>query len=1189
MDGPFGLAGGINPIVPPAQPSPPGLSISTSAFTPLAGLSLLGTGGTGVYRADGSTLNLTGNVFSIASGGVGTTQLAASGVTYAKMQNEATVTLLGNPTGSPAAPSEITLGAGLSFSGSTLKATGPAADPLTTKGDLWSWSSTDARVPVGTNGKILIADSAQTAGVGYSTIALDAGSHLIHNVTDPAVAQDAATKNYVDLAVAALAPKNDVQAATTTGLAAYTYNNVATPPSGVGATITLTVAAVLVLDGYTPALGDRLLIKNETGGNAPYNGIYTLTTVGVLGVTNAVLTRSLDFDAPGDGINGALVAVLNGTVNATTLWLCSTAGSINFGTTNITWAKFTGTTYSADGTTLTLTGTTFSIAAGGVGTTQIAANAVTYAKMQQVTNNRLLGNTSGGTANVAEIALPLVVANGGTAVTSVTTAPAATAWAGWDANSNLSANNLIEGYATTVTSSTPVTLAVGSAYQQYFTGSTAQTLNLPVANTLVLGQQFQVINNSSAVVTVKSSGGNTVLAQSAATIATYTCILASGTGTASWSVSYTSTAAVGTVTSVIAGTGLSGGTITGTGTISLTNPVAVNLGGTGLAALTAHTLLIGNGTGNVTLSAVGATNTVLHGNTGADPTYSAVVEADITLADNTTNNVTSTAHGFAPKSPGDATKFLNGAATPTWTVPAFSIDGLSQQQIGLTDELPFYSENTAANQKTTTALLAGICNPMICDFRLSAQPSVAVPATDQTSVGTLWMVPYFDDGSSDQGYSTYPYPAAPTVHNNTSAKGTAGFTLTAPTITAGDTLLIFIVSASAPTLPTGFTLAKNQGDLYYYIKTPATGSEGNVTVSTAGAAYYFSISNADSYQINSILFSFGNISASNSYIAFAPNPASSATNYLQFVVFGSASTTAITAPAGNTDYTGQTQGTLSIDVSTGAGLTAATYPTAAGTYIVVTVPAPPVGRIALFNVLTSQWQLYAIPQISLSLTAVSGNVYDVFCGLSLGTPILIIGTAWTSTTSRGAYLSLVDGVPHQLGTANRWLGSFYANGTNSTEDSKANRLIFNVQNRVQRSMQAIFGSSTWAYTLLTRRAANNSTTPGTYSFNVLCGVPTQVVEAEHQCVFTNASSSVYAGIGIGINSTSVESSQIRSSQPTETTNLLAFSNARYKGAPGLGLMNFQCLEESVATGTTTWNHQGSTVGTVNGMVATTIM
>lgn len=43
-----------------------------------------------------------------------------------------------------------------------------------------------------------------------------------------------------------------------------------------------------------------------------------------------------------------------------------------------------------------------------------------------------------------------------------------------------------------------------------------------------------------------------------------------------------------------------------------------------------------------------------------------VTDATITTTDVTTNNVSSTKHGWAPKSPADATKFLNGAATPAY-------------------------------------------------------------------------------------------------------------------------------------------------------------------------------------------------------------------------------------------------------------------------------------------------------------------------------------------------------------------------------------------------------------------------------------------------------------------------------------------------------------------------------------------
>ena len=62
-------------------------------------------------------------------------------------------------------------------------------------------------------------------------------------------------------------------------------------------------------------------------------------------------------------------------------------------------------------------------------------------------------------------------------------------------------------------------------------------MTLPVATTLVLGHQFEIKNNSTGIVTVNSSGANVVLAIPSVTTAVFTCILASGTTAASWSVS----------------------------------------------------------------------------------------------------------------------------------------------------------------------------------------------------------------------------------------------------------------------------------------------------------------------------------------------------------------------------------------------------------------------------------------------------------------------------------------------------------------------------------------------------------------------------------------------------------------------------------------------------------------------------
>jgi hypothetical protein len=156
---------------------------------------------------------------------------------------------------------------------------------------------------------------------------------------------------------------------------------------------------------------------------------------------------------------------------------------------------------------------------------------------------------------------PFVTGKGGTGVASVTIAPTATAFAGWDANKNLSANNHIEGYTSTVTSGTTITLTVSSTQQQFLTGSTAQTFVMPLASTLVEGMSWYIVNQSSAIITVQSSGGNTIIAMAANTTAVVTCILNSGTTASSWFAEYEQSQLVLPLPLVDGGTGQSFGTV----------------------------------------------------------------------------------------------------------------------------------------------------------------------------------------------------------------------------------------------------------------------------------------------------------------------------------------------------------------------------------------------------------------------------------------------------------------------------------------------------------------------------------------------------------------------------------------------------------------------------------------------------
>lgn len=124
------------------------------------------------------------------------------------------------------------------------------------------------------------------------------------------------------------------------------------------------------------------------------------------------------------------------------------------------------------------------------------------------------------------------------ALSAATTAPAAGVLAGWDANLNLSADSFLPGFVTQATASGTTTLTVNSKYIQEFTGTDPQTVQMPVTSTLVAGQGFIIINNSSDTVTVNSSGANLIKTLTAGTRTELVCVLTSGTTAASWAALY---------------------------------------------------------------------------------------------------------------------------------------------------------------------------------------------------------------------------------------------------------------------------------------------------------------------------------------------------------------------------------------------------------------------------------------------------------------------------------------------------------------------------------------------------------------------------------------------------------------------------------------------------------------------------
>lgn len=164
-----------------------------------------------------------------------------------------------------------------------------------------------------------------------------------------------ATTAYVDSAVLGQNFKQAAKYATTTALATIVYNN---GSSGVGATLTEVSFGALSVDGSTPSVGDRILVKNQV--STFQNGVYTVTIVGT-GAAVFVLTRATDFDQTSDIEQGDSLFVTSGTVNSSTTWAVNSGTNPTMGTDPITFAQTAGPGSYMQGNGITITGVSIAI------------------------------------------------------------------------------------------------------------------------------------------------------------------------------------------------------------------------------------------------------------------------------------------------------------------------------------------------------------------------------------------------------------------------------------------------------------------------------------------------------------------------------------------------------------------------------------------------------------------------------------------------------------------------------------------------------------------------------------------------------------------------------------------------------------------------------------------------------------
>lgn len=204
-------------------------------------------------------------------------------------------------------------------------------------------------------------------------------------------------------------------------------------------------------------------------------------------------------------------------------------------------------------------------------------------------------------------------------------------------------------------------------------------------------------------------------------------------------------------------------------------------------------------------------------NGAASPAYAKVKDTDLAVTNVTGNNVSTAAHGFAPKLPNDATKFLNGVGA--YTVPASA--GANPTAT---------ASDTAVNGTATTFLR-----------------SDGAPAVQKATVGQFGLVK--PDGttitiaagvisSSGGGGGGYPPGTPPTIVQSAASVAASNSITLGAAPTSGNLLVAMCFNPTTSTAGTGWTKQTENitGTDFGEIMTKVAGASESATQSPMGGS-----------------------------------------------------------------------------------------------------------------------------------------------------------------------------------------------------------------------------------------------------------------------------------------------------------------------------------------------------------------
>lgn len=417
-------------------------SLNLNPANPLSGAS----GGTGVSNS-GKTITLGAN---FTTSGANNLTLTTTGVTNVTLPTSGTLVDTGVTTlSSLSSIGTVNIGVwnataiGIAYGGTgqtTASAGFGALSPLTTKGDLLSFSTVNARLPVGTDGFVLTADSASATGIKWAAVSSSGGYNTIQNNATPLTQRTELNFAGTGLVAADDAVNSRTNVTLASGISGWNGYNT----NGI-----LTQTASNTYTGRTLAgTSNRLTVTNGDGvsGNptfdisSSYVGQNTITTLGTI-TTGTWNSGVIEGTYGGTGVNnGARTITLGG--NLTTSGAFNTTLTVT-GATNVTLPT-TGTLVNTAVTALsslatvgTITSGTWNagVIAGTYGGTGVnnGSNTITLAGNFATSGANSLTLTTTGATNVTLPTMGTLVNTTVTALSSLATVGTVTAGT-WSSN-----------------------------------------------------------------------------------------------------------------------------------------------------------------------------------------------------------------------------------------------------------------------------------------------------------------------------------------------------------------------------------------------------------------------------------------------------------------------------------------------------------------------------------------------------------------------------------------------------------------------------------------------------------------------------------------------------------------------------------------------------------------------------------